>query len=109
MIPDEAAWQFCGCPDARHRRRIEKQINTALEHVEELFGDGAGRMEMPPVQYQTVLGLLRDAVIEVANDRITSATVGIPGGGVAVIKIGSKGEIKVTRRMSRAVTMDATI
>lgn len=108
-VPDEAAWQFCGCPDAKRQRRLQQQIEEAMEHVEELFGEQAGDYGMPQVQHASAVGLLRDAVVEVANGHLASVTAVIPGGGVAVIKMGSKLEIKVSRRISRTQTMEAGI
>lgn len=106
-VPDEAAWQFCSCPDARRRRKLARKIAEAMEHVDELCGPGAADYGMQPVQSPSAVGLLKDAVAEVGSGGIASITAVIPGGGTVTIKMGSKLEIKVSRRVSRTMTMEA--
>lgn len=108
--PDEVAWEFCDCREARHRQRLQAQIDEALEHLEEIFGERAEEYNhLPPVQHASLYELLRCAVAEVGTGHAANVSVGIPGGGVAVIRAGSKGEIRVSRRMSRVVTAEASM
>lgn len=106
-VPDEVAWQFCFCPDARRQRKLARKIAEAMEHVDELFGDTAEQNGVDPVQQRSVVGLLKDAVAEVGAGGIVSLSCTIPGGGTAKISLGGKGEIKVTRKISRTLTMEA--
>lgn len=107
-VPDEAAWQFCGCPDARRRRKLARKIAEAMEHVDELCGPEASDYGMQPVQSPSAVGLLKDAVAEIGSGGIASITAVIPGGGVVTIRMGSKLEIKVKRTVSKSMTMEAT-
>ena len=66
-VPDEAAWQFCGCPDARRRRKLARKIAKAMEHVDELCGPEAEDYGMQPVQSHSAVGLLKDAVAEIGS------------------------------------------
>ena len=52
--------------------------------------------------------MLKDAVAEIGSGGIASITAVIPGGGVVTIRMGSKLEIKVSRKISRSMTMEAT-
>lgn len=108
-VPDEVAWQFCSCGDAKHRRKLAQQIAEAMEHVDELCGPAASAYGMTPVQSPSAVGLLKDACAEIGSGGIASITAVIPGGGVVTIKMGSKLEIKVSRRISRTQTMEAGI
>lgn len=107
--PDEVAWQHCSCGDARHRRKLAQQVAEAMEHVDELCGPGAGAYGMAPIQSPSAVGLLKDAVAEVGSGGAASVSVVIPGGGTVTVKMGSKLEIKVSRRISRTQTMEAGI
>lgn len=108
-VPDDVAWMHCSCPGAKHRRKLAQQVAEAMEHVDELCGTGAVNYGMTPVQSPSAIGLIKDAVAEVASGGAAAVTVVIPGGGTVIVKMGSKLEIKVSRKTSRVQTMEAGI
>ena len=108
--PDQEAYRYCDCRDARHRQRMEDQIAEAMEHLEDIFGQSAEEANhLVPIRHESLMNLLRMAVTEVGNGRAASVSVVIPNSGTAVIRMGSKMEIKISRRMSRTVTAEASI
>lgn len=105
--PDAIAHEYCDCKDAQEERRIQYQIESAQENIDALFGTGCESMGFVPLKEQEELEVLKRIAAEVARNRIVSASLLIFGGGKATISYGRKGEVKVTRQIVRAQTMEA--
>lgn len=105
--PDNVAYEYCDCGGAKNERRITVQIDAAMENINALFGPDCGDMGFAPLKEPAPVEILKEIAAEVARDHIASATLVIFGGGKATIKRGSKGEVKVTRQIVRAQTMEA--
>lgn len=107
LDPDSIAHEYCDCRQAQHERRVQTQIAEAEENIDAMFGPGCEEMGFAPLQEDAPLAILKQIAAEVARDHIASASLVIFGGGKATIKTGSRGEVKVTRQIVRAQTMEA--
>ena len=109
---DEAeteGYQLCGCGAARAEMFTQEQIEEACRNVEILFGEECGDFGFAPVREIAVVETLKTLCALVARGAVGAVTMTIPGSGVAMVKLGGKGEVKVTRRVTNANTLNAAM
>lgn len=100
-------YQLCSCGGAKVEIYIQEQIEDACQNVETLFGEDCDDFGFAPVREIAVVETLKTMCALVARGAVGTVSMTIPGSGVAVIKRGSKGEVKVTRRVTNANTLNA--
>ncbi len=106
-VEETEGYQLCGCGGAKAEIYIKEQIEESCQNVEILFGEGCGDFGFAPVRSVAVVETLKTLCALVARGDLGAVTMTIPGSGVAAIKHGSKGEVKVTRRVTNANTLNA--
>lgn len=104
---DCEGYTVCSCGAAIAETRTEEMIEEACQNIEILFGEECIDFGFAPVKNVAVVETLKTLAALVARREIGSTTMVIPGSGVAIVKIGGKGEVKVTRRVTQANTLDA--
>ena len=100
-------YQLCGCGGACAEIFTQEQIEEACQNVETLFGEDCGDFGFTPVLEIAVVETLKTLCALVARGAGGAVSMTIPGSGVAMVKLGSKGEVKVTRRVTNANTLNA--
>ena len=100
-------YELCGCGAARAEIFTQEQIEEACQNVEILFGEECGDFGFAPVREIAVVETLKTLCALVASGAVGAVSMTITGSGVAMMKLGSKGEVKVTRRVTNANTLNA--
>lgn len=103
---DEAACQYCGqikimggdcdCPGAKRARKIEDQIQRAVEAIEEIFGEACTDEGYKPVS-EDAIELMSAAAVQIANYKIHAISLVLSSGTRAKLTRGAKEVIKVER------------
>lgn len=104
---EREGYYYCNCGGARAEIDVQEQIEEAGKNIEILFGEECIDFGFAPVKNVAVVETLKTLAALVARREIGSTTMVIPGSGVAIVKTGGKGEVKVTRRVTQANTLDA--
>ena len=104
---EREGYYYCNCGGARAEIDVQEQIEEAGKNIEILFGEDCGDFGFAPVRSVAVVETLKTLCALVARGDLGAVSMTIPGSGVAAIKHGSKGEIKVTRRVTNANTLSA--
>lgn len=104
---EREGYYYCNCGGARAEINVQEQIEEAGKNIEILFGEDCGDFGFAPVRSVAVVETLKTLCALVARDDLGAVSMTIPGSGVAAIKHGSKGEVKVTRRVTQANTLNA--
>lgn len=104
---EREGYYYCNCGRARAEINVQEQIEEAGKNIEILFGEDCGDFGFAPVRSVAVVETLKTLCALVARGDLGAVHITIPGNGVAAIKHGSKGEVKVTRRVTQANTLDA--
>ena len=104
---EREGYYYCNCGGARAEIDVQEQIEEAGKNIEILFGEDCGDFGFAPVRSVAVVETLKTLCALVARGDLGAVSMTIPGSGVAAIKHGSKGEVKVTRRVTNANTLNA--
>ena len=104
---EREGYYYCNCGGARAEIDVQEQIEEAGKNIEILFGEDCGDFGFAPVRTVAVVETLKTLCALVARGDLGAVHITIQGNGVAAIKHGSKGEIKVTRRVTNANTLNA--
>ena len=103
---DEVACPYCGqikimggecdCPGAKRARKIEDQIQRAVEAIEDIFGEACTEEGYKPVSEENI-ELMDAAAVQIANYKIHAISLILSSGTRAKLTRGAKGVIKVER------------
>lgn len=103
---DEATCPYCGqiqimggncdCPGAKRARKIEDQIQRAVDAIEEIFGEACAEEGYKPVSEENI-ELMDAAAVQIANYKIHAISLVLSSGTRAKLTRGAKGVIKVER------------
>lgn len=103
---DEAACPYCGqirimgddcdCTGAKRARKIEDQIQRAVEAIEDIFGEACTDEGYKPVS-EDAIELMSAAAVQIANYKIHAISLILSSGTRAKLTRGAKGIIKVER------------
>lgn len=104
---EREGYYYCNCGGARAEIDVQEQIEKAGKNIETLFGEECIDFGFAPMKNVAVIETLKTLCALVARGDLGAVNITIPGNGVAAIKHGSKGEIKVTRRVTNANTLSA--
>ena len=104
---EREGYYYCNCGGARAEIDVQEQIEEAGKNIEVLFGEDCGDFGFAPVRSVAVVETLKTLCALVARGDLGAVSMTIPGSGVAAIKHGSKGEVKVTRKVTNANTLNA--
>lgn len=104
---EREGYYYCNCGGARAEIDVQEQIEEAGKNIEILFGEDCGDFGFAPVRSVAVVETLKTLCALVARGDLGAVSMTIPGSGVAAIKHGSKGEVKVTRQVTNANTLNA--
>ena len=86
----------CDCPGARRARKIEDQIQRAVEAIDEIFGEACAEEGYKPVSEDNI-ELMDAAAVQIANYKIHAVSLVLSSGTRAKLTRGAKGVIKVER------------
>ena len=104
---EREGYYYCNCGGARAEIDVQEQIEEAGKNIEILFCEDCGDFGFAPVRSVAVVETLKTLCALVARGDLGAVSMTIPGSGVAAIKHGSKSEVKVTRRVTNANTLNA--
>ena len=104
---EREGYYYCNCGGARAEIDVQEQIEETGKNIETLFGEECIDFGFAPVKNVAVVETMKTLAALVARREIGSVTMVIPGSGVVIVKIGGKGEVKVTRRVTQANTLDS--
>lgn len=103
---EKEGYYFCQCGGARAEICVQEQIDAAGDNIEILFGAYCEKLGYEPIRSDALVVVMKTLAVLAARGEIGAASITIPG-GVAIVKLGSKGEVKVTRRVTKANTLTA--
>lgn len=104
--PEDLAWRYCDCDQARGEQRIEEQIETARENIAALFAGACEPAGFVPLREARVLDELERLAELCARGMVSKATLVIPGGGVACI-YAKADKVCVRRQVVRQAALEA--
>ena len=100
---------YCNCGGAKAEVRTEEQIDEACRNIDVLFGEDCGDFGFAPVKNEAVVYAMKILAGLVARGELGAATLKLPAAGITVISIGSKGEVRITRRVTRVQELKANM
>lgn len=104
---EREGYYYCNCGGAKAEVHTEEQIDEACINIDTLFGEDCEDFGFVPVKSEATVCALKILAGLIGRGKVGAATLKIPGAGVAVIASGSKGEIKVMRRVTQAQELKA--
>jgi hypothetical protein len=102
---NERATQGCRCPDAVAYRAKEVQKREAKSNIRILFTEPGEGWET--VNDERIISLMESAVDLIAENKLRSVTMNIPGVGTAKISVNAKDGIVTDRRKTDSETLTA--
>lgn len=101
-LADEAAAEVCSCPQAAAARHLRERIEDAKDRVNRLFGESAEDFGFRQVTNGAVMELLEAVAESAARGEVYAAVLNVSGGGRAKFAVNSKGELKISRSVTRS-------
>lgn len=105
---DCEGYTVCSCSAAIAETRTEEMIEEACQNIEILFGEDCGDYGFSPV-HDAIAQILKTLSAMVARGMLGAVNLKVSGGGVAAIAVDAKGTVKVSRRVTQAHELKASI
>lgn len=105
---DCEGYTVCSCGAAIAETRTEEMIEEECQNIEILFGEDCGDYGFSTV-HDAIVQILKMLAAMVARGMLGAVNLKVSGGGVAVIAVDAKGTVKVSRKVTQAHELKASI